>query len=372
MAFRSAHARADDWRNGLERVLEQLRVGGAANSIATGPGFIYLSEHWSAHVAEIVAALKAATGVEAWVGSVGVGVIAAGVEYMDEPAMSVLIADWPADEYRIFSGKSRAPSAGERTRSGAEAAHFAIVHGDPATADMPALIEDMADKLASGFLVGGLSSARAQTVQVANDVLTGGLSGVVLSAAIPIATQLTQGCAPLATSHIVTEGERNIMIAIDGRPALDVYKEVIGETLSRDLNRAAHMFLVGLPVSATDTGDYVVRNVVGIDTKNKLIAIGAEVEPGMPIIFCRRDGDAARSDMRRMLDRLAGQLDGPPRGGIYISCLGRGEHMFGAPSAEVGMIRERFGDFPLAGFFANGEISHNRLYGYTGVLTLFR
>jgi small ligand-binding sensory domain FIST len=25
---------------------------------------------------------------------------------------------------------------------------------------------------------------------------------------------------------------------------------------------------------------------------------------------------------------------------------------------------------PLAGFFANGEISHNRLYGYTGVLTL--
>jgi small ligand-binding sensory domain FIST len=23
------------------------------------------------------------------------------------------------------------------------------------------------------------------------------------------------------------------------------------------------------------------------------------------------------------------------------------------------------------GFFCNGEISHNRLYGYTGVLTLF-
>ena len=29
------------------------------------------------------------------------------------------------------------------------------------------------------------------------------------------------------------------------------------------------------------------------------------------------------------------------------------------------------GDVPLAGFYANGEISHNRLYGYTGVLTLF-
>jgi small ligand-binding sensory domain FIST len=35
------------------------------------------------------------------------------------------------------------------------------------------------------------------------------------------------------------------------------------------------------------------------------------------------------------------------------------------------MIQDVFGDIPLVGFFCNGEISHNRLYGYTGVLTLF-
>jgi small ligand-binding sensory domain FIST len=29
------------------------------------------------------------------------------------------------------------------------------------------------------------------------------------------------------------------------------------------------------------------------------------------------------------------------------------------------------GDFPLVGFYANGEISRDRLYRYTGVLTLF-
>jgi small ligand-binding sensory domain FIST len=45
--------------------------------------------------------------------------------------------------------------------------------------------------------------------------------------------------------------------------------------------------------------------------------------------------------------------------------------MFGAPNRELGLIRDTLGDFPLVGFFANGEISHNRLYGYTGVLTLF-
>ncbi|MGH8743735.1 MAG: FIST C-terminal domain-containing protein [Burkholderiales bacterium] len=54
-----------------------------------------------------------------------------------------------------------------------------------------------------------------------------------------------------------------------------------------------------------------------------------------------------------------------------MSCLGRGENMFGANSEELRLIQKTLGDFPLVGFFANGEISHNRLYGYTGVLTLF-
>jgi small ligand-binding sensory domain FIST len=61
----------------------------------------------------------------------------------------------------------------------------------------------------------------------------------------------------------------------------------------------------------------------------------------------------------------------PPRGGVYVSCLARGPALFGDDSQELKTIRDALGDFPLVGFFANGEISHNRLYGYTGVLTLF-
>jgi small ligand-binding sensory domain FIST len=64
-------------------------------------------------------------------------------------------------------------------------------------------------------------------------------------------------------------------------------------------------------------------------------------------------------------------MSGAPRGGVYFSCLGRGQHMFGEHSEELRIIQQVLGDFPLVGFFANGEISHNRLYGYTGVLTLF-
>lgn len=59
------------------------------------------------------------------------------------------------------------------------------------------------------------------------------------------------------------------------------------------------------------------------------------------------------------------------RGAIYVSCSGRGGLHFGAPSAELQTIRRALGDVPLVGFFAGGEIAHHRLYGYTGVLTVF-
>jgi small ligand-binding sensory domain FIST len=170
---------------------------------------------------------------------------------------------------------------------------------------------------------------------------------------------------------VVTEGERNIIVTLDGRPALDVLVEDIGEVLARDLRRAARFIHAGIPVSGSDTGDYTVRNLVGIDPKNRLLAIGAPVEMGMPLLFCKRDAQTAREDLIRMLDAIGRETHGSPRGGLYYSCLGRGEHMFGARSAELEIIRDRIGEFPLVGFFCNGEISHDRLYGYTGVLTLF-
>jgi small ligand-binding sensory domain FIST len=75
--------------------------------------------------------------------------------------------------------------------------------------------------------------------------------------------------------------------------------------------------------------------------------------------------------MVRMVSQLAGRLSGPPKAGIYVSCVARGAALFGEAGAETALIREGLGEFPLIGFFANGEISRDRLYGHTGVLTLF-
>jgi small ligand-binding sensory domain FIST len=75
--------------------------------------------------------------------------------------------------------------------------------------------------------------------------------------------------------------------------------------------------------------------------------------------------------MVRMVSQLAGRLSSPPKAGIYVSCVARGAALFGEAGVETALIREGLGEFPLIGFFANGEISRDRLYGHTGVLTLF-
>jgi small ligand-binding sensory domain FIST len=179
-----------------------------------------------------------------------------------------------------------------------------VIHADPRTSDVAELIADMSSKVASGFLVGGLSSSRARAVQVANEVISGGLSGAVFAASVGVSTRLTQGCAPLPGRYRVTECDANVISTLDGRPALEVMKEAIGEVLARDLRRAAQFIHVGLPVAGSDRGDYLVRNLVGIDSNNGLIAIGDMVEPGADLIFCKRDAESARRDLRRILGEL--------------------------------------------------------------------
>ena len=89
------------------------------------------------------------------------------------------------------------------------------------------------------------------------------------------------------------------------------------------------------------------------------------------MMFCRRDAASAVEDMVQMLESIKEGLFTRPRGAVYYSCLGRGASLFGPNSEELTLIRQSLGDIPLVGFFCNGEISHDRLYGYTGVLTLF-
>ena len=375
--FRSASATGSNWRDIANDCLDELDAGtlfpGAPDAAL---GLLYVTDPLAPKLDKLLVYLRKRTGVADWIGTVGGGICATAREIYDEPAASVMLAKLPEDSYRLLPAgiDDLADSLAANQNWIAErSARFCIVHGDPRYSHIAQVIESLAVELDPGFLVGGLSSAGNDyyQYQIAGRIHENGLSGVLLSSEIPVISGLTQGCAPLGNRHTITSCDRNIIAELDGRPALDVFSEDIGEVLSRDFSRVAGYVFAGLPVPGSDTGDYLVRNLVGIDPERKLLAIGDLVEREDPVMFCRRDGDTAREDMLRMLADLKKRANGMIRGGVYYTCLGRGRNQFGGNSEELKLISEELGEFPLVGFFANGEISHNLLYGYTGVLTLF-
>ena len=346
-------------------------------------GFAYATDAVSENLGSIVTFLRERTGIQHWFGTVGDGVVANGVEFYDQPALSLLVAALPEDGFRAFAPLDAGPRAGgleafERDHGPWIAQHrpvLGVVHGDPRNPDMPQIIGGLAEAT-STFLVGGLTASSDGFPQIAGaeaaaGLSEGGLSGVLFSSEQMVVTGLSQGCSPIGGDHLVSEVEGSgVVSALDGRPALEVLREDVGELLARDLRRIGGYIFAALPIPGSDTGDYLVRNLIGLDIERGWLQIGAEVRPGERLGFCRRDHQSARADLKRMLEDLRERAGGAPRGALYFSCVARGRHLFGPNSEELRLIRQTFGDMPLTGFFANGEISNNRLYGYTGVLTL--
>ncbi len=371
--IKAAHAAHADWRVAAHTCLEALGTsrdrGGAANL-----GFVYASDTFAADFSELAAFLRQATGIAHWVGSVGLGVCATGVEYFDDPALCLLTGRFPEQSFRVFADVAD-DLQGFEADHGAwcdqSGARFAMLHADPHNRSVDALVSALCERMEGGFVVGGLTSSRGAHPQLADRVTTGGVSGVLFAPQVSVITRLTQGCSPLGPRHEISRCRGNLLTQLDGRPALDVFYQDIGEELAGDPERLGTTVFAGLPVKGSDTGDYLVRNLVGIDEAGRALAIAAGVEEGDQVMFCRRDAAAAEQDMRRMLSEFARVLEGPPLGGIYYTCLARGPNLLGANSAELKLIEAALGSFPLVGFFGNGEICHDRLYGYTGVLTLF-
>jgi small ligand-binding sensory domain FIST len=386
-SFVQAHAAHADWREALERCQRQLETQIAAHAAQQGDstrftlGWCYLSDYYAPAAEAILDELRLRFPGLAWVGTVGVGVAASGVEYIDEPALVLMIAPLPRQSFRLFSGLQPLPAV-----SSGFTAHAAQVHAEGSTPDLQELIHELSARTATGYLFGGLSSARNRTVHIADGVFTGGISGVAFGPEVDLISRVTQGCQPIGPWRNITEGERNFVVSLDGKPALDCVLQDLGldRTLSdHALSQALSGTLVGLITTAEDVptrpgrfgADTIVRHLVGVIPQYRALAIAEQIEPGMRLAFCTRNADAAKLDLVRIATEIRAELESDAArhmaGAVYVSCSGRGGPHFGARHAELQVVRHALGEVPLVGFFAGGEIARHHLYGYTGVLTVF-
>jgi small ligand-binding sensory domain FIST len=416
--FPFGHATHPQWQMAAGLVLAQLRAQMALHDYAGTPtlGLLYITDHYATEAREILDHVSAELPeITDWSGTVGVGIASSNVEYFDEPAMAVMLCELPSDQYRVFSGVA---PLGVGEGMGFEP-YTALVHADAGTPDVAELIAEMAARTTTGYLFGGLASSRHGAVQfavggngnikgqgAAGGVFRGGLSGVAFGERVSLVSRVTQGCQPVGAQRVITAAAGNVMTELDGEPALDVLLRDTGISLDEPQAAMASLraTLVGLTEAGGDaigrTGnfgsDVVVRHIIGLDPARNGVAVADHVSAGMRMAFCQRNAQAARADLMRICAEIREELEpeemplpvaaalaapeaqAAPHaarriaGAVYVSCAGRGGPHFGGPSAELQIIRHALGDVPLVGFFAGGEIARHHLYGYTGVLTVFR
>lgn len=390
--FRHGHASHPDWRTATDLVIAQLAARDATADVPliAGLGLLYVTERFAHELEDIGSLLGERFPGVRWVGASAHGVCVAGTEYSDQPALAAMICGLPAHSWRVFSGLQRHPAIGDRART--PRASTALVHADSATPELSGVLAELASSIDTGFLFGGLvGGVESRGPQLAGDPVYGGVSGVAFGDEVRLLSRVTQGCAPLAREHVVSACTSHYIERLDGQPALDVLLADLdvdvdvrrsrdGEEILRALpaERLSHGLMIGMAGADSDRaigfGDFVVSNVLGIDPNNRVIAVSAVPQEGDRAVFCTRDLAAARADLIRVCTELREEIEsGSLRvlGAHYVSCVARGEHLFGAPGVELGIVAHNLGEIPLVGFFANGEIARDRVYGYTGVLTLF-
>jgi small ligand-binding sensory domain FIST len=343
------------------------------------------------HVAGLRQSLKAVqaiTGTTQVVGCTGLGVLTADEETERNSGLAVMVIS--SDTVRVHSffresikNNDRELGAEIAQSLAPEAPRMITILTDGYNCQPTSLLAGLERQERFTPIVGAAASesgSLGQTYQFYQDhVISNGVAGFALSGPLRTHIDITQGCQPVGTARTITKAQDNLILEIDHRPAFDVFTETIGTPFQRDLRRALAFVFVGLPPDPSQTairpGQYLVRNIIGLDPSRGILAVAQPVAAGQPMIFTFRDGQRAREDLEQMLTRqITGLAGKKPVLGMYFNCCARGSSLYGIPGIDTAYIKKSLGDTPVIGFFGNFELGplagRNHLLTYTGVLAL--
>src|SRR5262245_21942082 len=186
----------------------------------------------------------------------------------------------------------------------------------------------------------------------------------------------THSCRLLGPLRPITEARGSLVLKLGGEPALDVLTQ-----FGHNLKGQPLVFTVlARSLTNRDSPDgrpeILVRGVQGIDPHARGLVVSDEVREGMFMTFGIRDGQAARDDLERLTRELRRAITGAaPLSALYVNCAGRVRGLYGRSHVDTRILRERFGEIPVAGMQSSFEIAP---YGdspsfqlYTGVVALF-
>ena len=328
-------------------------------------------------------------------GCSGAGVIGAAREVEQQPAVALTVGHLPgvtATPFRVVNDELPSPDdppdAWARLLGVSQEANpNFLVLVDPFSMAGEGILSGLDYAFPLATKVGGLASGSGlpggHALFLGAEVYRDGVVGVALSGDIVVETVVAQGCRPIGELKRITKCERNLLMELDGERPMDYLRDLFHRLSPEDQGLVGNNLFLGiamdpqLSLGDVRPGDFLVRNLIGVDQANGFLGIGEFLREGQLAQFHIRDASTSAEDLRRQLARyLEGTGQASPVGALMFQCNGRGQHLYGRENHDSELFTDMVGSIPLGGFFCNGEIGQvsgtTYLHGYTSSFALFR
>jgi len=386
MKFACAISSEQDSLAAADAVIADLATSGLQKPSVL---FVFLTADHTAEAEEVLQRLDEAVSPQTVIGASAEGVIGKDQELEREAGLAVLAADLGGASVKSFHiGRDdwrkmlmEEDTLGETIGYGGQTRAL-IGFGDPYSTPLRQLLEKLEAIGPQLPLIGGMaSSARSpgENLLIRDDqVFDQGFVGLSLSGAIDVQTVVSQGCRPVGHPIVVTRAHENVIEQIAGRPALEVLQEIVNSMSNDEQQLLKNGLFIGRAIDeyreGWSRGDFLVRNVMGMEQATGGIGITDMVRVGQTVQFHVRDAVTAEEDLRLLLAEQKKQ--DAPAGALLFNCNGRGTRMFSKPCHDISATRAMFPQTPVAGFFAAGELGpvgrRNFIHGHTASFALFR
>ena len=329
-------------------------------------------------------------GTERLIGCTAESVLGTGREIEGDTALSLWLARLPGSHVLPMQlNFERTPEGGailgwpDELLNDWPAESTMLLLGEPFTFPADVLLERMNEDRPGVPIIGGMASGASQPGEsrliLGRQGLSSGAVAVLLSGAVRVRTVVSQGCRPIGQHFVITRAEQNVIYELGGKSALIQLHDLLVTLPNREQDMVRRGLHLGRAVSEYrerfEHGDFLVRNVLGIDPESGAVVIGDYVRVGQTVKFQIRDWQTADADLRQLLAAARKQAEGPVRGALLFTCNGRGTRMFPEPHHDALAIGKSLGDIPLGGFFAAGELGpvagQNFVHGFTASIALF-
>lgn len=403
-------------RPSLEAAVTEV-VDKVKKSLSQPPdlGILFISSAYASDYPRLIPLILEKLSLPILIGCSGGGVIGMKnptqiIEVESRPALSLTVASLPGVDVKTFYFTSEtlpdldsSPDVwNELVGVSPQQQPQFILLCDPLFPEINDLLAGLDFAYPGSVKIGGLASTGVMNTQSALFHYTSkhsdiglhyqGAVGLALSGKIIVESIVAQGCRPIGQPYQIRQGKHNVIMQLEelediaqpsvSRPPLEFLKELIQTLNKNERQLAQHSLFIGVVGDEfkhnLQPGDFLIRNLVGVDPRIGAIAIGDHVRPGQRIQFHLRDAKTSADDLELLFETYitSGNLDKKNQGALMFSCLGRGEALYKQPNFDSGLFRDYFPKLSLGGFFCNGEIGpvggQTFLHGYTSVFALFR